>query len=395
MNRQLIKKALKKRKGRTLLIIEFILAFIIVFTLFIFTFKSIENYFRPIGFRYENILDIGAGVLENQEEAQPDSVKEELVNQIANVLKGQPDIESYTMISGFAPFGIPGEVKEVFADDYRSRASIWKADDTFADVMQLQLDAGRWFSNKDNASKNPPVIINRELAARLSLDVGHTLILADKEHQIVGVVRAFYPNNTKRYEGLFIRNTPGDVHFEPDVSFLARTSASDIDARFIIRYHELVGSVVKNQSNKNTFVFSLEELRRREWSGNIVLVLILGIVVGFLIINLLLGLVGVLRQNVVRRTQEIGLRRAVGSTRTGIHRMIIGEMYVLLGFSCLIGCFFTMQFYLFNVFKTTSVHYLLSMVLSLLFLFLMVGLFALHPALKAARIEPAEALHNE
>ncbi len=395
MNRQFIKKALKKRKGRTLLIIQFILAFIIVFVLFIFSFKSIENYFRPIGFQYKNVMDIGVGALENKTQPQPDSVTLALVKQISQVLKSQPDIEGFTMVKGFLPFTMTAKAGEVHFGDFKVRANIWKADDRFADVMNVQIEKGRWFNATDNGSIHPPVVINHELAKALSLDIGKTVILNDRQHAVVGIVKSFYPNNTRLYEGLFVRNSLGDEHFEPKVSFLAKTNEPEITAQVLIKYHELLGDVVKNRSNRNTFVFSLEELRKREWSGNVILIILLGIVVGFLIINLMLGLVGVLRQNIIRRTGEIGIRRAVGSTRWSIHRMIIGEMYVLLGLSCLIGCIFTVQFYLFNLFKTTGTHYLLSMVLSLFFLFLLVGLFAFHPALKAARIQPAEALHNE
>ncbi len=395
MIRVLFKKAFKNRKGRTLLIIEFVLAFVIIFSLSVFSFKSIENYFRPVGFHYENILDIGVGPLEKNSKKNNDSIQNELIIQISNVLKSQPEISGFTLITNFVPFSNPAPTYQVHSGDYKARAFGWKADDRFAEIVQIEMIEGRWFTEADNGRKSPPVVINRELSRKLRLDVGDVVQMNDVEHEVVGIASSFYPNNSRLYEGLFIRNTPGTDYFETAVSFLAKTTVPGINAQLKIKYHDLLGSVLNNHENKNTFVFSLEELRKREWSGSIVIVIILGIIVAFLIVNLLLGLVGVLQQNIVRRTQEIGIRRAVGSTRWSIHRMIIGEMYVLLGFSCIIGCLFTIQFYVFNVFKTSALHYMISMVVSALVLFLLVGLFSLHPSLKAARIEPAVALHNE
>ena len=395
MIRVMIKKAFKNRKGRTLLIVEFVLAFVIVFSLSVFSFKSIKNYFRPVGFQYKNMLDIGVGPLEENSDQNTDSIHNELVTQISNVLKSQSEINGFTLIKDFVPFSNPAPTYLVHSGDYKTRAFGWKADDQFAEVVQIEMIKGRWFTEVDNGRKSPPVVINQELSKKLQLDVGDIVKMNDVEHEVVGIASSFYPNNSRLYEGLFIRNTPGTNYFEPSVSFLAKTTVPQMNAQLKIKYHDLLERVLKNNKNKNTFVFTLDELREREWSGSIVIVIILGIIVSFLIVNLLLGLVGVLQQNIVRRTQEIGIRRAVGSTRGSIHRMIIGELSVLLGFSCIIGCFFTIQLYVFNVFKTSTMHYMVSMGVSALVLFLLVGLFSLQPSLKAARIEPAVALHNE
>ena len=48
-------------------------------------------------------------------------------------------------------------------------------------------------------------------------------------------------------------------------------------------------------------------------------------IAGFLIVTAGLGLMGVLWQTVSRRTQEIGVRMAVGAQRRDIFRLVVGQ----------------------------------------------------------------------
>jgi putative ABC transport system permease protein len=57
--------------------------------------------------------------------------------------------------------------------------------------------------------------------------------------------------------------------------------------------------------------------------------IIASIVAGFLVINVALGLFGVLWYNINKRKGEIGLRRAVGASGNSISGSSIGEALVL------------------------------------------------------------------
>ena len=54
-----------------------------------------------------------------------------------------------------------------------------------------------------------------------------------------------------------------------------------------------------------------------------------GIVAVFLLLMVVLGLTGVLWQNVTQRTPEIGLRRAMGAPPGRHPRQILGELLVI------------------------------------------------------------------
>ena len=71
--------------------------------------------------------------------------------------------------------------------------------------------------------------------------------------------------------------------------------------------------------------------------------IILIIVAGFLIINVALGLFGVLWYNINLRKSEIGLRRAVGASGNAVSKQLVGEALVLATFALIIGSFFAIH----------------------------------------------------
>ena len=64
----------------------------------------------------------------------------------------------------------------------------------------------------------------------------------------------------------------------------------------------------------------LELGRREHLQSQLIPLMIFGIVSGFLLLMVVLGLTGVMWQNVTRRTREVGLRRAAGAARTNGRR---------------------------------------------------------------------------
>src|SRR5262249_43430038 len=109
-----------------------------------------------------------------------------------------------------------------------------------------------------------------------------------------------------------------------------------------------------------------------------------------------LGLTGVLWQNVSRRTQEIGLRRALGSTERSIYKQILGELLVLTTFGLIVGVVIIVQFPLLNIVDIVPVKaYIFSFALSMGLINLLESFGGLYPRLLAIEVQPAEALHYE
>jgi putative ABC transport system permease protein len=139
----------------------------------------------------------------------------------------------------------------------------------------------------------------------------------------------------------------------------------------------------------------MEEQRRSRHKMVLIPVYIFLTISGFLLINVALGLFGILNLNIARRRGEIGLRRAVGATANGISRQFVGEMWVLATFALLLGLLFAVQFPLMNVFDLDAAIYTRAILISVLAIYGIVTVCALYPSRQAARIHPSVALHEE
>jgi putative ABC transport system permease protein len=154
----------------------------------------------------------------------------------------------------------------------------------------------------------------------------------------------------------------------------------------------------KTLSNAIGTNIEIEHLDKKLVSKNKVMLvpmIIASVVAGFLIINVALGLFGVLWYNINKRKGEIGLRRAVGASGNDVSGQLVGEALVLATLSLIIGVFFAVQFPLMNVFDLPANTYLIAMALAIVFIYVLVIICALYPGRQAAAIYPAVALHEE
>jgi putative ABC transport system permease protein len=167
---------------------------------------------------------------------------------------------------------------------------------------------------------------------------------------------------------------------------------ADAGPAFEGRLYKKVAGYIENSN------VEIEHLVNKRKSINyfaLVPMIVLSIVSCFLIINVALGLFGVLWYNINRRRGEIGLRRAIGATGQSVASQLVIEAMILATFSLIIGSFFAVQFPLLNVFSLPAGVYITALVLAILFIYLLVLICAFYPGKQAAAIYPAVALHEE
>jgi ABC-type antimicrobial peptide transport system permease subunit len=110
-----------------------------------------------------------------------------------------------------------------------------------------------------------------------------------------------------------------------------------------------------------------------------------------------IGLYGVLAYNVARRTQEIGIRMALGAARSGILRMVLREALLLaalgvaIGIPCALAANHLLTSMLFGLKPTNP--FVLSGATALLLLVAMAAAYI--PARKASAVDPMVALRHE
>jgi putative ABC transport system permease protein len=121
-----------------------------------------------------------------------------------------------------------------------------------------------------------------------------------------------------------------------------------------------------------------------------------GIVAGFLMLMVVLGLTGVLWQNVTQRTREIGLRRAKGASRPFIYGQILGELMVMTTIAVLLGSLLLAHVPFLNLIDDMNATiYLMGGGAAALLLFALTAVCGYYPARLASRVQPALALRTE
>ena len=146
-----------------------------------------------------------------------------------------------------------------------------------------------------------------------------------------------------------------------------------------------------------TGVQTMDELLRAAGSQPRQTMLLLGIFSATAFVLAVVGIYGMIAYAVAQRTQELGIRVALGAARSDILRLVIGHGMVIacagIGIGTLAALALTrvMSSQLYQVTATDPLTFALSAAL-----FAFVALAASYvPALRAARIDPSDALRHE
>jgi len=390
MIRHLFKLIWNKKKQNFLLITEILVSFIVIFAVFTLLVYFYRNYKKPMGFDYENAWAVRF--------SQPDNIKSKdslrlYYETIGNLLHSIPQIKNASFTSGNYPFSPSTSNNNVSYNKSSTVSNFYVVQDDYANTLNLKMIEGRWFNKTDEINKDKPVVINETLKEKLFKNedpVGKILGEAPNTMKVTGVVSNFKDKGDYRAlsEGIFMRMDTSNYNF---ITAILITVQPNTDAAFESKLFKSLSNAIGSTIE----ILHLTNERIRINSITLVPMIILFIVAGFLIINVALGLFGVLWYNISKRRSEIGLRRAVGASGNDISKQLVGEALVLSTFSLIIGSFFAVQFPLLNVFDLPAGIYITALLLSVVFIYLLVIICAIYPGKQAAAIYPAVALHEE
>ncbi len=123
-------------------------------------------------------------------------------------------------------------------------------------------------------------------------------------------------------------------------------------------------------------------------------------VLGFLLLNIFLGIIGTFWFRTQYRKGEMGLRIALGETRRGLMSILIGEGLVLLALAMIPAGIICINVGLMDIVGTYLMpfgilRFLVGISITVLLLAIMIMIGIWYPARLATKIQPAEALHYE
>jgi macrolide transport system ATP-binding/permease protein len=256
-----------------------------------------------------------------------------------------PGVRSVTMTCYF-PFTPDGFGKTVIPEGYqfpKGRDTVRLAaaivDENYFDTMKTAIIRGRGFTVDDKASARRVVVVNEEFAKRYwpkQDAVGKRLRLNDSNGPWVEVVGL-----TKTTKYLFVAEPPTEFLYLPfaqeqhsRMSLIVETYGDPAGIAPPLR--EVVRTIDANQPIYNVrTVSSLYEQRAISVAMTIMQVVA---TMGLLGLSLaLVGLYGLIAYSVSRRTQEIGIRMAIGANPREVLQMVLRQGFTLVLAGVLVG----------------------------------------------------------
>lgn len=317
---------------------------------------------------------------------------------VLRLVKGVPGIQSAAVADGL-PLGSNrswgvGIKGRAYTRQNVPIAFVRIASEDFVESMGMHLRAGREFSSADGAKSEPVIMINETMAHTLwpGENALGKLMSADRERRVVGVVGDVRHLALEEGAGLEmylpIRQT-GDFS---SVTLIVRTTLPPATLAASLR--TALASVAPNLPT-NEFR-TLQQIVDRAVSPRRFFTILLGAFAGFALCLALLGIYGVISYTVSQRTQEIGVRMAIGASPGQIQTRILLETLNLAAVGILVGTAASwlasraLNGLLFGVTSADPITFV-GMLLVITAVAIVSGFL---PARRAARIDPVEAFRS-
>jgi predicted permease len=267
--------------------------------------------------------------------------------------------------------------------------------DGYLRAMGIPLIAGRDISDRDRPTTEPVIVINQTMARTLwpGQNAVGQIMLACGERHVVGVVNDVRHLALEQESGMEMYLPIRQCGDFSSVDLVIRTSLPPEELATGVR--AALKPIAPNLPGKD--FRTLQQLVDKAVSPRRFVVILLG---GFALFALLLaslGIYGVISYGVSQRTQEIGIRMALGASASRLRAGIMGQTLGLAAIGIFLGAAASLALaralsgLLFGVTARDAVTFL-GMPVVLTLVALAAGYL---PARRASRIDPAVALRAE
>ena len=406
MIRHVFRLIWNRKRTNFLMMTEIFVSFLVLFAVVALGVYTADNWRRPIGFSIDRVWTIAVDMKQTGDD-EFTAAQQESTRQLMLALAEFPEIEQSagTMM---APYQF-GSSNSGYTWHGRSIGyGVAEVTDEFKDLLGLEVVEGRWFNAEDTGQTYEPVVINQDMRTDL---FGHGPVIgqniapdrtpdsseAERQRRVVGVVAAYREDGEfdgERNYVLYRKTMAGasDRRDRPPRNLLIKVRPGTT-AVFEERLIKRLQAAAPEWSFDVSTLSSMRDTSIRFAMAPLAAV---GLVAGFLMLMVALGLLGVLWQNVTQRTREMGLRRAKGAAKVDVQRQILAEIAVMTTLALLAGVLVAVQFPLLDIIYFVEPHvYAIGLAISVTAIYLLTFACAWYPSRMATRVEPAEALRYE
>ncbi|MDO8365382.1 MAG: ABC transporter permease [Saprospiraceae bacterium] len=269
------------------------------------------------------------------------------------------------------------------------------------------LTHGQLFSPTSFSSRETVAVVNTQLAKLiagkedLNAALGQSFTALGHTLRIVGVVKdkkkesppmAYIPISLLSNQDL--HRSPPSLLFE-----VAKTEDVPVLKAKVETWIKQEFGAQNNDFKVHSQDFWIDQTAK----GFLIFRIIMGLIIGLSVVVGGVGVMNVLLISVNERTAEIGLRKAVGAKKGDIRRLFLAESITVSAFGSLVGLLLGAGFAMaaipiirffadvpFNAVLTWNTFFIIASVAVIIGI-----IFGTYPAIKAARLDPVEALRRE
>src|ERR1700719_4009836 len=275
------------------------------------------------------------------------------------------------------------------------------------EVFNSRPRIGRFFSESENAHRADVAVIGSDIAKKLYPDMdplGRPIMVGGVTYEVIGVLeprKGGFVKDQSADRGVMVpyrsyhKHIPqDDEHFVGATAYPGRMSEAEDQIRGVLRRRRNV----PYSKPDNFGISSAQQIANefRQITSSVALLISAISSIGLLVGGV--GVMNIMLMSVTQRTREIGVRKALGARRRDVIWQFLTEAIVLTGAGGVIGVLLGggISLLINLAVPTLPSSIPLWAVVLAVGVSMSVGLFfGMYPAIKAARLDPVEALRYE
>lgn len=280
-------------------------------------------------------------------------------------------------------------------------------DPEYLEIRGLELESGEFFTDKDNRTSKKVVVLGKTVVENIfgNMDpVGQKVRIRNTPFTVIGVLKE------KGQDGR--GQDQDDIAYAPSVTVLYRLkgdrfinsiNASSITLEDIDKAQEEISIILRREhkidygEEDDFMVANQTEITEMASETSRIMTMLLGAVAAVSLIVGGIGIMNIMLVSVTERTREIGIRMSVGARSHDILTQFLLESVVLSLSGGIIGILLSVGIAI-ALNSWTSINTLIQpaiVIISFTFSGAVGIFFGFYPALKAAKLNPIEALRYE